>query len=626
MVLALARPEVFEVFPRLWAERQNVQELRLKELGRKAGERLVRQVLGDAVGTDTVERLVKQADGNAFYLEELIRAVAEGKDAALPETVLAMVETRLARLPHKARRVLRAASVFGEVFWSGAAAALVGAHDDDQRADVDRCLAELARAELVTPRPESRIAGDIELVFRHALVREAAYAALTDADRTLGHRLAADWLEAAGLRDALTLAEHRSRGADLAKAIPWYLRAAEQALEGNDYESALERVERARKAGASGAARGAMELIAAEAHKWRGDWAAQAVAGLAAMTHLGPGSPAWCSAVTNASFGAGRTGDRVVLATLVGALREAPVQPSRERVMALVGVATDGQYCGIAAGVEIFAQALAEGQRLGATDPFVAAVLHRGRAFQAYFAGDTAARLDESRAAALAYQAAGAVRLACGERLNFGTALADLGAFDEAAATLIAVVDEAERAGLASIVNYARTSLGCVLTAQGRLADAAPPLERALAQFIAEGNHRNETGARDALARLHLERGDLVTAEREAKAAAAIEAAPPLAAHARATLARVLVAAGRTAEALAALVDPPATPDLHWLGAHAEALAAAGRTSEARDATARAIARRDAIASRIGDPRRRELFRTRLPESARLAALEATLA
>ncbi len=35
------------------------------------------------VGPDTVERLVKQADGNAFYLEELIRAVAEGKDTAV---------------------------------------------------------------------------------------------------------------------------------------------------------------------------------------------------------------------------------------------------------------------------------------------------------------------------------------------------------------------------------------------------------------------------------------------------------------------------------------------------------------------------------------------------------------
>ncbi len=136
MVLALARPEVHEVFPKLWAERQNVQEIRLKELGRKAGERLVRQVLGDSVGPETIERLVQQAEGNAFYLEELIRAVAgggkegkdgkEGKEQALPETVLAMVETRLGRLPLEARRVLRAASVFGEVCWEGGVNVLLG--------------------------------------------------------------------------------------------------------------------------------------------------------------------------------------------------------------------------------------------------------------------------------------------------------------------------------------------------------------------------------------------------------------------------------------------------------------------------------------------------------------------
>jgi eukaryotic-like serine/threonine-protein kinase len=49
MVLALARPEVHERFPKLWVER-NVQEIRLKELSRKASERLVRQVLGESAG------------------------------------------------------------------------------------------------------------------------------------------------------------------------------------------------------------------------------------------------------------------------------------------------------------------------------------------------------------------------------------------------------------------------------------------------------------------------------------------------------------------------------------------------------------------------------------------------
>jgi hypothetical protein len=108
MVLALARPEVHELFPKLWAERR-MQEVRLQELSRKASERLVRQVLGDSVGKETMERIVVQAEGHAFYLEELIRAVAEGRGEALPETVLAMVEERLAGLSSEARRVLRAA-------------------------------------------------------------------------------------------------------------------------------------------------------------------------------------------------------------------------------------------------------------------------------------------------------------------------------------------------------------------------------------------------------------------------------------------------------------------------------------------------------------------------------------
>ncbi|HMG52174.1 MAG TPA: AAA family ATPase, partial [Kofleriaceae bacterium] len=157
LVLALARPEVFEVFPTLWAERHNVQRIRLKELGRKAGERLVRQVLGDSVGPDTMERLVKQADGNTFYLEELIRASAEGKDHTLPDTVLAMVETRLARLAVEARRVLRAASVFGEVCWDGGVVVLLdGAMS---AAAVGEWLARLVEQEVLAVRTETRFTG-----------------------------------------------------------------------------------------------------------------------------------------------------------------------------------------------------------------------------------------------------------------------------------------------------------------------------------------------------------------------------------------------------------------------------------------------------------------------------------
>src|SRR5262249_40386849 len=129
MVLALARPEVHDRFPKLWASR-HVHEIHLKELSPKAAEQLVRQVLGAASSDATVERVVALADGHAFYLEELIRAASRGTGEALPETVVAMVQARLLDLDGDARRLLRAASVLGEVFWKSAVEGLAGGATD----------------------------------------------------------------------------------------------------------------------------------------------------------------------------------------------------------------------------------------------------------------------------------------------------------------------------------------------------------------------------------------------------------------------------------------------------------------------------------------------------------------
>src|SRR5262249_37500570 len=76
-VIALARPEVHEVFRQLWQGRE-VQEIRLGELSPRAAAALVRHVLGSGVPEGEVAKVVERAAGNAFYLEELIRAVAEG--------------------------------------------------------------------------------------------------------------------------------------------------------------------------------------------------------------------------------------------------------------------------------------------------------------------------------------------------------------------------------------------------------------------------------------------------------------------------------------------------------------------------------------------------------------------
>jgi tetratricopeptide (TPR) repeat protein len=232
MVLALARPEVHDWLPKLWHER-GVQEIRLYELARRACERLTREVLGERATPETVARIWERSAGNAFFLEELLRAVAEGREGELPETVLAMVESRLDVLSSEDRRLMRAASIFGDVFWSrGLAALLLDVPELDQR------LTRLEDAEWIVPRPAARFHGEAEYSFRHALVREAAYGMLTSEDRALGHRLAGAWLEATGEGDAALLAEHYARGGETGHAIRWYFAGAEQARARHAYVDA----------------------------------------------------------------------------------------------------------------------------------------------------------------------------------------------------------------------------------------------------------------------------------------------------------------------------------------------------------------------------------------------------
>ena len=89
------------------------------------------------------------------------------------------------------RRVLRAAAVFGESFSRDGVASLLGG----ERSAVGELLERLAERELVNlAAPAIASDGSPAFAFAHALVREAAYAMLTDEDCRLGHRLAAKWL------------------------------------------------------------------------------------------------------------------------------------------------------------------------------------------------------------------------------------------------------------------------------------------------------------------------------------------------------------------------------------------------------------------------------------------------
>ncbi len=193
MVLALARPEVQDLHPNLWAG--FVHPLPLHSLSKKAGERLVLQVLGPDTAPEQATQLVERSAGNPLFLEELIRSAAEGKAEALPETVAAMIQARIGRLSPGTRRALRAASVLGETFIESGVcrllAATPGPGPGPAEEPIQSALAELVRAEIIEKGAERRSAIEPQYRFRHALVRDAAYGLVSQEER-------ATWQAAAG--------------------------------------------------------------------------------------------------------------------------------------------------------------------------------------------------------------------------------------------------------------------------------------------------------------------------------------------------------------------------------------------------------------------------------------------
>jgi len=242
-----------------------------------------------------VARIVDQAAGNALYLEELIRAVADGKGDAMPETVLAMLQSRIAGLDASARRVLRAASVFGATFWLGGLRALSGGKLVEE---LEHWLEQLLSAEIIERRRESRLPGETEFAFRQSLMREAAYSMLTDEDRLLGHSLAAAFLMRAGEPNPMVIAEHLRLSGDRESAIPHYLRAAELSYASGDTKSVLKCAALAVQCGAKGPALGTVRALEAISYYWSTDWAAASAAGQEALALLPAGGSWWYGAMS----------------------------------------------------------------------------------------------------------------------------------------------------------------------------------------------------------------------------------------------------------------------------------------------------------------------------------------
>jgi tetratricopeptide (TPR) repeat protein len=641
LVVALARPEVQARFPGLWSRRSPVV-IHLGGLPRRACVELARDVLGEDAGAATLDRLWEQSAGNAFFLEELLRATVAGRGGAAPPTVLAMVQARIEALGPEARRVLRAGSVFGQRFWRGGVAALLGG------ARVDGVLAELVEDEVITRSREARFPGETEYAFRHALVRDAAYGTLTDEDRRIGHRLAGAWLAGAGEGDAKVLAECSERGGERAQAARWYRRAAEQALEGNDLSLVLDLAERARACAAGDPGldarwHGEVYLLMASADRWRGQPREMLEHALAALDRLPRGSAPFYRALEAVAHASSLVHDldrleatsrRILAADLAPEAGDQGGEAARELAASYVVSLARTAGHGVLSGRPALTGALlrkSEGVARGLPDhPAVTAALHRAQAFETEIQGDLSSTLSLRLSARAGFQAVGDVRNAAIEGTNVGCVYSFLGAFPEAERTLRSALAETDRLGLPGYHLMATHNLGLTVGLQGRFAEGIAMQEEAIALARDTGIRLYETSARRFLARMALLGGDAIRAERESRSLLDEPAPAHHRAYAFAVLSAAAAAQGRPAEALEAaqqamelLTVAGELEEGEWLLrlAQAEALLATGDTGGATAALAKARDRLLARASKITDADLRRSYLERVPENARLLSL-----
>ncbi len=629
-VLALARPEVHERFPKLWAGRR-LQEIALAELAKKASDRLVRQALGEKANQDLVDRIVAQAQGNTFYLEELVRAAAEGRGEQFPETIVAMVQSRLHSLEEWDRRILRAASIFGDVFWADGLRALLG-RTEATSSVVDK-LNRLVGREILGVRQESHFSGDDEYAFRHALVREGAFAMLTPEDRTLGHKLAGEWLEDRGETDPLVLAGHFELGGEQKRAAAQYLRAAERAHRAGDDDVAIRRAERGLSLEPDPTTYIGLLGIVTETRMWRNQLDEASISGAKLTRVAPPGSAPWVrGALAQFTYAMRHShiDEAIGLLDVIRSIDPAPevlATLSLALAMATVMLLTEGRI-DLVEPIQRRLDALV--RPMASQDPMARAYWHLAYPrWEAWIKENPWQSLQRAQAAYEAFTEAGSRRGQHLARVFIGMNEWLLGQSTRACETLhVDMRLEEEFAIVASLRSVFRV---LALLDTGETRTAQTEAEQLIAVARSNGTDADVARGRWALAEVYRRTGSLGFAEREARGALELRGIAPLdEAAAGAILAATRLADKRPKEAMLAIRDSAARYDaLHAFGyrgafmriVRVEVLDATAHHGDACNLLAEARDRLHRIAAGIPDAGVRQSYLENVPENARTIRL-----
>lgn len=244
LILGLSRPTLFERRDEWSKSEGKNQRVDLCALDGDLSVLLVREMLKKIPEVPPVlmETITNGAEGNPFYMEELIKMlIDQGSISAqadnwlvdearllatsVPATLTGVLQARIDSLPATERLTLQEASVIGLVFWDQALHAL----DPESPS----ALARLVQRDLTLPRLDSASHGLREYAFKHAMLHQVTYSTVLRRRRMTLHGKLAQWLAnfpGARANDFLgQAADHFEYAGDLTNSVHYHVRAAEYA-------------------------------------------------------------------------------------------------------------------------------------------------------------------------------------------------------------------------------------------------------------------------------------------------------------------------------------------------------------------------------------------------------------
>jgi len=262
LVVCTARPSLFENHPDWGKEDASgklvIKFIHLASLSQHNSQDLVDEILQKVADIPETLRdlIVAKAEGNPFFIEELIKMLIEEQvilnegtswrvnlshlaGIRIPSTLVEVLQARLDSLSQEERVLLQRASVLGRVFWDDALSYMEKGQEDQAQisAQMTGIMSTLNAKEMVFTHPVSTFEDTHEYYFIHALLRDVTYDNVLKRLRKIYHGYAAAWLETITEQShrsdeyAALIAEHYHRADDPSRARTWYQRAGDLAAD-----------------------------------------------------------------------------------------------------------------------------------------------------------------------------------------------------------------------------------------------------------------------------------------------------------------------------------------------------------------------------------------------------------